>query len=178
MTRHLADSTPNTHFFQMQNNLLVCVKTLWRTIPGNFEHWCSPPDEIKLFSTAILFPEFVSRNNHLQKCKHFDKLSAFNSRWREMRHRCICKTINALCVIVLETFRFRVLCLAKTEGVASTLSRISSTFCGVSAVFSHLGTLFHTEYYVQNLFMILKIVDLFSGVTSVNSTWNSCCTLA
>ncbi len=65
------------------------------------------------------------------------------------------------------TFRLCAPHLVETEGVASTLSQISSTFCSDSTVFSHLGTTFHREYFVRNLFTILTIVDLFDGVTSV-----------
>ncbi len=62
-------------------------------------------------------------------------------------------------------------------GVASTLSQISSTFSDINAAFSRVGTLPTTEYFVRNLFKILKSIDLFGDVTSVNSLWNSSWTL-
>ncbi len=92
----------------------------------------------------MLLLEFVSCNNRSQKCKCFRKSGAINSRSREMRYRCISEITNALCITVLETFRFGARYLVKTADVASTLSQISSTFYGVSAVFSHLGTSFST----------------------------------
>ncbi len=94
----------------------------------------------------MLFRELVSRNNHLQKCKHFGKSGAFNSCWWEMRYLCTCKTTYALCIIFLETFRLGDHHLVETVSAASTLSQISSIFCGVSIVFSRLE-----PYRVQRL---------------------------
>ncbi len=62
----------------------------------------------------------------------------------EERWDAIAYTVNALCIIVLETFGLGARGPVETESVANTFFRITSTLCGVSAVFSHLGTLFHT----------------------------------
>ncbi len=110
----------------------------------------------------MLLPEFVSCNDHLQKWKGLGKLVVFNSCCRETLYGCICKTANNLCIIVLRTFSLGTRCLVQTESVASTLSPISSTFCGIKAVFSRLETLFHTEWSVWNLSTIFPMVDLFA----------------
>ncbi len=156
----------------------VCIRLFGGTKSSNFGRWCSPLSRWNHTSSEkkhcpTLFPEFVSRNNHLQKFQRFGKSCAFNSYWRLMGYGCLCKTTNALCIVVLERFRLGTHCLVETEGIASTLSRISSTLPGSSALFSYLIALYRTECLVWNLFMIPTIVDLFGGVTSVNSPWNN-----